>query len=226
MEEKKIKVLICDDMEYLCDFFELLINSTDRLSCCGKAHNESESLMLTKKTLPDIILLDVQMDTQYSGLNIMSELLEISPESKMIIISVHEDKEMIFNAISKGAKDYLLKNQSSEEIIKKIEDVYDNKNHMDSNIIQKLTKQYAEIEQRQSSLLYMFNEMMLLSKKELGILRDLYNGKTYEQIAKEQFVEDVTIRTHVHRILKKLKFQNLHTLLDELHKLQVFEFFK
>ena len=225
MSTKKISVLVCDDMEYLCDFFELLINNTENLTCCGKAHNESESLSLTKQLSPDIILLDIQMDNQYSGLNIMPELLKISPESKIIIISVHEDKKLIFDAISQGAKDYILKSQSAEEIIKKIEDVYANKNNMDGTIVQKLTQQYAEIEQRQESLLYMFNEMMSLSKREINILRDLYSGKSYAQIAKEQFVEEVTIRTHVHRILKKLKYPNTHTLIDSLRKMQIFDFF-
>ena len=226
MNEKKISVLICDDMEYLCDFFELLINNTEMLSCCGKAHNEAESLALTKKYTPDIILLDIQMDNQYSGLNIIPELFNISPNSKIIIISVHEDKKIIFDAISRGAKDYILKNQPAEEIIKKIEDVYFCKNNIDSSIIQKLTEQYAEIEQRQASLLYMFNEMMSLSKREIDILRDMYNGKSYAQIASEQFVEETTIRTHVHRICKKLKYRNSHSLIESLRKLQVFDLWK
>ena len=224
MSNKKISVLICDDMEYLCDFFESLINNTPQLTCCGKAHNESESLSLTKKLTPDIILLDIQMDNQYSGINIIPDLLAFSPESKIIIISVHEDKKLIFDAISHGAKDYILKNLPANEIIKKIEDVYSGQNHIDSTIIQKLTEQYAEIEQRQTSLLYMFSEMMSLSKREIAILHDLYDGKSYAQIAADQFVSEVTIRTHVHRILKKLKYPTTRTLTDELQKLQVFKY--
>lgn len=226
MDTKKITVLICDDMEYLCDFFELLINNTERLVCCGKAHNESESILLTQKLQPDIILLDIQMDSKNSGIDIMPQLLEISPDSKIIIISVHEDKKIIFDAISCGAKDYLLKNQSPEEIIKKIESVYDNKNLMNDTVIHKLTAQYAEIEQRQKSLLYMFNDLMSLSKRELNILKDIYYGKTYAQIAKEHFVEEVTIRTHMHRILKKLGHSNTSTLISILKELQIFEYFK
>ncbi len=226
MDNQKIKVLICDDMVYMCDFFEILINNTERLICCGKAHNESETILLTKQLQPDIILLDIQMDSKYSGINIMPQLLECSPDSKIIIISVHEDKKIIFDAISSGAKDYILKNQSPGEIIKKIESVYDDKNLMNDTIIHKLTAQYAEIEQRQKSLLYMFNDLMSLSKRELSILKDVYNGKTYAQIAKEQFVEEVTIRTHMHRILKKLGHSNTNTMIGILKELQIFEFFK
>lgn len=225
MNDHKINVLICDDMIYMCDFFEMLINNTERLICCGKAHNESESLLLTQKKQPDIILLDIQMDSKYSGIDIMPQLIESSPNSKIIIISVHEDKKIIFDAISAGAKDYILKNQSPEEIINKIESVYDDKNLMNDTIIHKLTAQYAEIEKRQKSLLYMFNELMSLSKRELSILKDVYNGKTYAQIAKEQFVEEVTIRTHMHRILKKLGHSNTATLISILKELQIFEHF-
>lgn len=225
MNTKKISVIICDDMEYLCDFFELLINNTEELMCVGKAHNESESLAIAKKCQPDIILLDIQMDSQYSGLKIMHKLLESSPKSKIIIISVHEDRKIIFDAISQGAKDYIMKNQPAEEITKKIVDVYMEKNQMDSAIVQKLTEQYAEIEQRQASLLYMFNEMMSLSKREISILYDLYNDKSYAQIAAENFVEEVTIRTHIHRILKKLKYPNTNSLIDALRKMQIFDYF-
>ena len=165
------------------------------------------------------------MDSKYSGIDIMPQLLESSPSSKIIIISVHEDKKIIFDAISSGAKDYILKNQTPEEIINKIESVYDDKNLMNDTIIHKLTAQYAEIEQRQKSLLYMFNDLMSLSKRELSILKDVYNGKTYSQIAKEQFVEEVTIRTHMHRILKKLGHSNTATLISILKELQIFEHF-
>ena len=71
----------------------------------------------------------------------------------------------------------------------------------------------------------MFNKMLNLSKHELKILKAIYDGKSYSQIASENFVEEVTIRGHVHRIVHKMGFQNINTLIAALSELQIFTMF-
>lgn len=222
----KITVLICDDMIYICDFFELALNKSESCICCGKANNEKDSIKLAAELQPDIILLDIQMDSQFSGLDIMHALKETSPESKIIIVSVNEDKKTVYDAINKGASDYIFKNQPVDAIIRTIETVYSDQNlTMQPTTIKKLNEQYCEIEQRQKSLLFMFNKMLNLSKHELKILKALYDGKSYAQIASENFVEEVTIRGHVHRIVHKMGYQNINSLIDTLSELQIFSMF-
>ena len=222
----KIRVLICDDMIYICDFFELAINKSDTCVCCGKANNEKDAVTLTSKLKPDIILLDIQMDSQFSGLNIMGTLKDVSPDSKIIVVSVNDDKKSVFDAINGGASDYIFKNQPIDTIIRTIETVYGDTNQtMQYSTIKKLNEQYCEIEQRQKSLLFMFNKMLNLSKHELKILKAIYDGKSYSQIASENFVEEVTIRGHVHRIVHKMGFQNINTLIAALSELQIFTMF-
>ena len=223
---EKIKVLICDDMTYICDFFEMLLNNSKNCVCVGKAYNEADAISLTEKLKPDIILLDVQMDSDDSGLHLIPILSEKNRESKIIIISVHEDNHTVFEAIKRGAKDYFIKNQPADEILDIIQKVYEGRNELRTTIAQKLVHQYEVIEKRQESLLYMFNNMLVLSQRELEILRDLCDDKSYAEIAARYHIEEVTVRTHVNRILKKLEYKKISTLIEHLNKIRVFDLFR
>lgn len=223
---EKIRVLVCDDMPYICDFFEMLLNNSENCICVGSAHNEAEVTQQVKQLQPDIVLLDVQMDTEDSGLRLIPIIGELSPRSKIIIISVHEDSRIVFEAIKRGAKDYFVKNQPTDEIIETIERIHtENRNIIRGDIATKLIDQYEIIEERQQSLLYMFNKMIVLSQRELEILKELCDGQSYTAIAEKYFIEEVTVRTHINRILKKMEYKRISTLVEHLKKIRVFDLF-
>lgn len=222
----KIRVLVCDDMVYMCMFFSSLINSSKSCECVGMAHNESETLALTKELKPDVILLDIQMDSMNSGIELIPQILEISPESKVIAISIHDDSDKMFKAIQAGAINYLLKNQNPENIIESIERTYSGKSELSLEIGKKILERCVEIEERQKSILYTINKMMSLSSRELEVLRAICDGYTYEEIAEKIFIEDVTVRTTVSRILKKMKYSRMSTLVEHLNEMKIFQLFK
>lgn len=224
---EKIRVLVCDDMPYICDFFEMLLNNSKNCVCVGRACNEAEVTRQVAKLRPDIVLLDVQMDTEDSGLQLIPAIGRLSPASKIIIISIHEDSRIIFEAIKRGAKDYFVKNQPTDEIIETIERIHtDNQDMIRGDIATKLINQYEVIEERQQSLLYMFNKMIILSQRELEILKELCAGKSYTAIAEKYFIEEVTVRTHINRILKKMGYKRISTLVEHLRQLRVFDLFR
>lgn len=222
----KIKVLICDDAKYICAFFEMMLNNTDKFVCVGKAQDEKEAVERALQLKPDIVLLDIQMDNEKSGIKLIPKLFDVSPESKIVIMSVHEDDRTVFEAIRAGASDYCTKNQEPAEILHIIERVYEGNNEIRASIVKKITNQFSEVEDRQRSLLFMFNNMLVLSKVELDILKSLCMDKSYDEIADERKIEPSTVRTHVHRILRKMGYSNMSRLVKDLKEMGIFDMFK
>lgn len=223
---KKISVLVCDDAKYICTFFEMMLNNTDNIECVAKAFNEKDVIEKAESAKPDIVLLDIQMDNEKSGIKLIPKIFEASPNSKIIIMSVHEDDGIVYEAIRAGASDYCTKNQEPEEILRIIEKVYEGNNEIRASIVKKITNQFTAVEERQRSLLYMFNKMIVLSKVELDILKSLCMNKSYDDIADERHIEPSTVRTHVHRILKKMEYSNMSSLVKDLNDMNMMGMFK
>lgn len=226
MSTKKINVLVCDDIEYICKLYCSMLNHSDNCKCVGTAGNECETIAMAQKLQPDVILLDIQMDSSDSGLKLIPQILETSPASKIIIISVSNDSENIFKAIQLGAKDYFVKDHPFEEILEIIENVYHGENKIRSNIVEKIMEHYSVVEKKQESLLYIINKLMSLSRREMEILRKLCSGMSYNDLSKELFIEEVTIRVTVNNIIKKTEFKNIQMLVEHINKLGIFSLFE
>ena len=85
-----MKLAICDDMENFCDYYKKLFSKVEDVTVVGTANNGEECIRMVKKTLPDVLMLDIQMQTDSEGVEIIETLLEIEPSLKIVMITVHE----------------------------------------------------------------------------------------------------------------------------------------
>ena len=223
---EKIRVLVCDDMNHMCEIFSALINNSQTCVCVGIAKNEKEVVSEAFEKQPDVILLDMQLDTDESGIILIPQIKDVSPESKIIVISIHEDNEKIFKAIQLGAKDYLFKKTPPKQIISKIESVYRGEESLSSNVANKILTEIQRIENVQKSLLFLVNKMHVLSETEMMVLKLKCQGFTYEQIAEKINVESSTVRTYASRILKKMDYDQMNELIDDFNNMGIMELFK
>ena len=191
----KIKIAIIDDMESIRDHYSLVLNNSEEFICCGTAGNESDALILIRNQTPDIILLDIQMEKACSGLSLIPQILDILPDVKIVVFTVHDDQQTIYQALSLGAKNYCLKTATFSEIKDLLINCYNNVNLINSEIVSKILSEFKSIEKKQYSLLYLFTKFSSLSSIEIEILRSLCKGKNYKEISEERFVEEVTIRS-------------------------------
>ena len=132
---------------------------------------------------------------------------------------------MIFDALSQGAVNYVLKDSPVSEIIDTIKAVACDKNLLSHDIAIKLIDECKEIKDRQQSLLYIFANLIHLSNLEFEILKHYCMGYSYKQLSEKYFVEDTTVRSHMSRIMKKLGFSSSSAMKDALNNLKVFELF-
>ena len=219
-----MKIAICDDINNFCNYYKELLSKVEGITVVGTANNGDECIDIVKNQMPDILLLDVQMRTDNEGIEIIKDLLEIKPDLKIIMITAHKIENYIFRAFALGAKDFIYKTASDEEIITKVMNVYNDKVTLNSEISDVLIKNITKLVNDQKSMLYTLNQLTKLSKSEVSVLRGIYYGKKYKEIAKDRFVEEGTIRAQVSAIVRKMEAANIDSLIKDMKALNVFEF--
>lgn len=221
---KKIRVSICDDAKFLCDgFFEQFLEFSD-IESAGAAYCAADCLPMLDKHPTDILLLDIRMETETAGLDIISEIKDNYPELKIIILTSFNDDDYIFSAFANGADDYCEKTESIDNIINTIRMVYNNTGSLRPEIAKKLVQRTKQIQQNQYSLLYLYNKISQLSNGEYELLREMYYGSNYKKIAADKFVEVESVRKMAKRVLKRMEAKSMQELIKQIQDLKLFEF--
>ena len=219
----KIKVAICDDMEEFCYYIKNCILLESGFDFVGMAHNTADCIKLCGDLHPDVLLLDMQIETLSSGADAIVDIKTASPDTKIIILTVHNENKQIFSALINGADDYKLKTISTEELFKSITDVYNNNTSLRPEITKAVLDECSRIKNENRSLMYALNTVTKLTTAEYRILNDLCHGLTYADIAKKRYVESGTIRSQVSRIMKKFNTSDITTVIQMLNDLEVFK---
>jgi DNA-binding NarL/FixJ family response regulator len=194
----KTDVVIIEDNELLRDSLMEAINKSGQISCRNSFGSGEAALDLIEKEelVPDIILLDIGLPGM-NGIELIPELKKLTPSSKILIITVHDDDENVFNAICAGASGYLLKDLSADGIVNSISEVMNGGAPMNSHIAKKV--------------LGMFRDQNVkfdgydLSEREKEILALLVDGLSKKQIAENIFLSHHTVDSHIRNIYAKLE---------------------
>lgn len=222
---KKIKLAICDDINYLCEYFQSVFENEEEFDFVGIANNTRQCLNLVKEKQPDVLLLDIQMEENDTGVEMIPKIKELHPEIKIIMLSIHKEDDYILRAFTYGANDYLTKTEPIDKIITAIKNVYNNTSSLRPELAHIILSECERVKNRQNSMLNVLNLLSKLSNSEFEILRALCSGDSYKNIAARRFVEESTIRSQVNRVLKKFDASNIKDLIIDLNNLKVFDIF-
>ena len=221
VQEKKIKILICDDDVFLCEGFRMQFELFDLIDVVGMAHDSNECLQLVKECQPDVVLLDIRMESEEAGIRAVSRIKEDFPEIKIIMLTSYDDPAYVYDTIANGADDYCLKTMEIGKLVDKIRDVVAKRTVLEKNIMDKIVSQSRK---NQRSLIFICNKIMKLSPGEYELLRDLYYGETYRSIAKKNCVEMESVKKMGHRVMKKMGSKNMLELLTVMKELRIIVF--
>lgn len=221
-----IRIVICDDIKYLCDYFKEEMDEQEDFEVVGVAYNRDDCYKVVEKTKPDILILDIQMDSDDTGIEMIKYIKEISPMTKIVLFTIHEDNEYIYKGYSSGISEYIIKTAPKEEIFESIRNVYKNSDvNIKSSYAQIIINECEKVKQRQQSLIYVITLLSKLSNSEMEVLKDLYIGKTYSEIARKRSVEELTVRSQASNILKKFNCNKMRTLVDDLKNMNALAIF-
>ncbi|MEJ2103545.1 MAG: response regulator transcription factor [Ignavibacteriaceae bacterium] len=194
----KTDVIIIEDNELLRDSLKEAINKSSSINCNNTFGSGEAALDFIEKEelVPDIILLDIGLPGM-SGIELIPELKKLSPTSKIIIITVHDDDENVFNAICSGASGYLLKDLSADGIVSSINEVMNGGAPMNSHIAKKVLNMFRDQNIR--------SDGYDLSEREMQILSLLVDGLSKKQIAEKIYLSHHTVDSHIRNIYAKLE---------------------
>ena len=216
----KIRIAVCDDFKEITEYIEFFCAKEDDVECVATASGSEECIDIVREHKPDILLLDIQMEEDDSGIQLLPKLLEIHPEMKIIILTAHLEDEYIFSTFALGVSNYMLKSIPFGEMLDIIREVAQNRTIVRPEIAKILASNSIKMK---SSLLYLVNILVKLSPSEFEILRDLYDGLSYTDISKKRYVSMSTVKNHALRILKKNDFHSMKELISELRDLKIFD---
>jgi len=198
-----ITVSIVDDDSGLRDSISRFLRTARGFKCLSSYESAEEALRRVPAEHPDVVLMDINM-TGMDGIECTRRLKEASPDTQILMLTVYEDTERIFNALAAGASGYLLKRAAPPELLEAIREVHGGGSPMSGPIARKVVQSFRKAPPAKP-------EEGALSDRERQVLECLAKGYAYKQISDELGVSMDTTRTYIRRIYEKL---HVHTRTD------------
>ncbi len=195
---KVIQISIIEDVDEYRNALQIMLNATPGFNCDHTYPNGETAIRDIPKHQPDIVLVDINLPG-LSGIQVMERLKKEYPKIQYMVLTVFEDDDKIFNALSAGASGYLLKSTPPAKIMEAIRELHDGGSPMSAQIARKVV---ASFRQPTREIANPYEQMLTLREKE--VLELLSKGKLYKQIAVELSVSLETVKSHCHNIYEKL----------------------
>ncbi len=166
----KIRILLADDSQEILDYFTILLSREADLELVGAVHSGLEAVKIARDLQPDIVLMDIQMETRTAGITASTQILASCPDTKIIILTILEDDDLIFQAYCAGVIDYVVKTDSAADILMAIRNAYQNQLSLRPAYAEKIIDELKRVREERNSLLYSINILTKLTNSELEVL--------------------------------------------------------
>jgi len=200
MTGQTIRVLVVDDHPIVIGGTRALLDEVDDIEVVGEAYDGAMAIEENKKLNPDVILMDLVMP-EMDGIEAIGFITEDQPEAKILVLTSFITDDKVFPAIKAGAMGFLLKDSEPQELITAIRNVYKGEPTLHPSIARKVLQELGRPNAEEPI-------PDPLTDREMEVLKLLSKGHDNQQIAEELFIAQVTVRTHVSRILRKLQLAN------------------
>lgn len=195
--EQTIRILIVEDQRNLREGLETLINFTPGFKCSGAFRTMEEALSHVKRDLPDVVLTDIGLPGM-SGIEGIKKLKESYPDLLVLVLTVYDDNEKIFDALCAGACGYLLKQTEPSELLKSLREAVTGGAPMSPEVAAKVIKLFREVRPPEKAD---YN----LTPHETRLLKMLTEGYNYVSAAEKLGISYNTLKFHVRNIYDKLQ---------------------
>ncbi len=192
-----IRILIVDDHTLVRDGLSSVLGREADMTVVGEASNGLEAIEETSRLKPDVVLMDLRMP-ELDGVEAMKRIAENDPAANVLVLTTFDTDEYIFQAIEAGAKGFLLKDASHDELYKAVRAVSKGESLIEPGVAARVLSRFVELAQNQAS------PVDILSEREMDVLHQMASGNANKEIAVQLGLSQSTIKTHVARIFQKL----------------------
>jgi two-component system response regulator DegU len=212
---EKINIVLADDHVLVRNGIKSMLDSDSEIQVVGEAGNGKEALEVARRLNPDILVLDIRMP-EMTGLEATAKLNEYAPDTKAVILSMHDSEEYVLQALDAGAYGYLLKDTDKNEFIKALKQIHVGNKYFSGAVSNVLANRLL------SSRPYLKNtevdDQYHLTKKEKEILRMVIDGRQNKQISESLGKSVRTVETHRFNIMKKMGVNNAIDMVNKAVK--------
>jgi len=205
MNTKVLRILIADDHEVARSGIRTLLESHPGWEVCAEAKDGREAVELCHKTKPDLVLLDIGMPN-LNGLDAARQILATAPDTRILILTMHDSEQVVREVLSAGARGFLLKSDAGRDLVAAVEALQHQRTFFTTKVAQMVLDGYLhpETEAEQSS-------KHVLTPREREVIQLLAEGKTSKEVAVALNLSVKTAETHRTNLMRKL---DLHSVAD------------
>lgn len=205
-----VRTLVVDDHVLLRDGITGILNEQPDFEVVAEAGSVSGALEAVRTHRPDLILMDYGLPDG-TGLEATREILAKFPATNIVLLTVHEEDDLLFAAVRSGANGYLLKNISAKELLGKLRGLSQGHAAISPDQTRRILSEFARTEPPEQDEPA---ELDLLTGRELDVLRLIVAGASNKEIGLELHISVYTVKNHVHHILEKLNVNNRHEAIE------------
>jgi DNA-binding NarL/FixJ family response regulator len=203
-----IRVVICDDHAVFRRGLTMVLADEPGIEVVGEAEDGDAAVAVAEELAPDVVLMDVRMPKR-SGIEATRAIAELVPTARIVMLTVSDEEEDLYEAVKAGAAGYLLKEISIEEVAEAIRSVMTGQSLITPSMASKLLAEFSNLSKKAEAR----NAVPVprLTERELEVLRLVAQGMSNKEIASELYISENTVKNHVRNILEKL---HLHSRME------------
>ncbi|MDF1997207.1 response regulator transcription factor [Peribacillus frigoritolerans] len=205
----KTSIIIIDDHQLFREGVKRILDFESSFDVVAEGDDGSEAMCLVETHKPDVVIIDVQMPNM-NGIEATKMLVNRYPETKVIILSIHDDENYIQHALKTGAQGYLLKEMDADALIDAVRLVAEGGSYLHPKVTHNLVKEYRRLATEEGAdrnslhAVEIRRPRHLLTRRECEILQLLADGKSNRAIGKTIYISEKTVKNHVSSILQKM----------------------
>ena len=188
MTKETIRVLVVEDHNVVRQGLVALLNLVDGIQVVSEAADGLEAIEQYREHRPDVTLIDLRLP-KISGVEVIQRVRAKTPQARFVVLTTYDGDEDIYRALKSGAKAYLLKGMTTEELITTIREVHAGRSHIPAAIAERLAERMGTED---------------LTPREAEVLEQIVAGKSNKEIAAELAISEATVKTHINTLLSKL----------------------
>jgi len=202
-----IRTMIVDDHALFRRGLEMVLDEEPDIELVGQASDGAEAVEKAAESLPDVVLMDIRMPRS-SGIEACRAMKEAAPSAKIIILTISDEEEDLFEAIRAGASGYLLKDIPLDEVAEAVRAVDGGQSLINPSMAGKLLTEFATLARRDGEARAQEVPAPKLTDREMQVLKLVARGMNNRDIAKDLFISENTVKNHVRNILEKLQIHS------------------